>query len=64
MNKLVIIGIIVVLVLGIVIGIYIFQGIGQGNQIQETGVTNTPEIPGEVLKGMFDALEQGLNQNG
>ncbi|MBI2043618.1 hypothetical protein HY448_00020 [Candidatus Pacearchaeota archaeon] len=67
MNKWVIIGIIVILVLGIVIGIYVFQNsIGeQGSQNQGTdGTNNAPEIPGEILNGMFDALEQGLNQNG
>ena len=50
------------IILGIVIGGYYISQKNEGSKnLDET--TNTPEIPGEALNGMFDALEEGLNQN-
>lgn len=64
MNKWVIWAIVGLVILGVVIGGYYFLQNQSGSpQNKIAGETKTADIPGEILNGMFDALERGLNKN-
>lgn len=66
MNKWVIIGVVVLLVLGVVIGgYYVFQSLNDAKAsssgIQDKGLEKAPEIPSEYSLKLFDALKEGLS---